>query len=197
MAMQARFSASILRLLVVSLGVLLVSFALSDHLAEFLLFSQPVIGDGATADVLIIGGSHAGLSAALTLARHQIDSLVLDSGAPRNRWETPVHTLPTWENRKPDDVRKASRKELTRTGFSRVVNAEVSNVRAPEPNEAYFEVSDSEGRAWRGRKLLLAMGVEFAFPDINGYEEVFPDLMYVNIFISHTGRFVMKFPVDI
>lgn len=78
-----------------------------------IFFHRPVDAlDDAMADVLIIGGSHAGLSAALTLARHQIDSLILDSNMPRNRRKTRTHSLPTWENRNPGDVRGASRHEL-------------------------------------------------------------------------------------
>ena len=42
-------------------------------------------------DVIIIGGSFAGLSAALQLARGRGRVLVLDSGKPRNRFAQFAH----------------------------------------------------------------------------------------------------------
>lgn len=139
--------------------------------------SHVALSSAATAEVLIVGGSHAGLSAALTLARHQIDVLIVDSNAPRNKWKTPTHVVPTWEHRNPDDLRRASREELRKTGFARFVDAHVTTIKKPGTNESLFVASDSHGGAWSGRKLLIATGVEFIFPPIEGYEENFPDRM--------------------
>lgn len=164
------------RILAVSLVVLLLSAACSDNLVD-LFYPELDIQTSGVADVLIIGGSHAGLSAALTLARQQIDFIIFDSNEPRNKWKTPTHIVPTWEGRSPDDIRDASRKELRRTGLARFVQTRVETIKPLEGNQTLFEVGDVEGRTWRGRKLLLAMGVEFAFPDIKGYEVNFPDQM--------------------
>ncbi|KAH8890009.1 FAD/NAD(P)-binding domain-containing protein [Thozetella sp. PMI_491] len=118
------------------------------------------------ADVLILGGSHAGLSAALTLARQQIDSIVFDSNEPRNKWRTPIHIVSTWDGRSPDGVRKASRRELKRTGLARFVQTRIETIKTLEGNQTLFEVGDAQGRTWRGRKLLVATGVEFTYPPI-------------------------------
>lgn len=169
------------RVFAISVAVLLLSFTfeLPERLSDLCFAQQPVSGHGSDASVLIIGGSHAGLSAALTLARHQIDSLILDAEKPRNKWKTPTHTLPTWEDRSPDEVRRASRKELRKSGFARFVHTQVTTVRRPGADQSFFEVDDLHGRTWRGRKLLLAIGVDFVFPDIEGYEDNFPDRMHV------------------
>ncbi|KAH8773847.1 hypothetical protein F5883DRAFT_413737 [Diaporthe sp. PMI_573] len=165
------------RVLALSVAVLALSliFELPERLSDIYSAEQPVPGNGSDASVLIIGGSHAGLSAALTLARHQIDSLILDADNPRNKWKTPTHTLPTWEDRSPDEARRASRKELRRSGFARFVHTQVTTVRKPGADQSFFEADDLQGRTWRGRKLLLATGVDFVFPDIEGYEDNFPD----------------------
>jgi hypothetical protein len=159
-----------------SLVVLLVSYLLSDSLAVF-YYPQIEIKNPFEADVLIIGGSHAGLSAALTLVRHQIDVLIFDSNSPRNKWKTPVHTLPTWEHRSPDELRRASINELKKSGLVRFVETQITTVRKPVTDDGFFEVSNAQGQTWRGRKLLTSMGVEFVFPPIKGYEDNFPDRM--------------------
>ncbi|KAF3058466.1 hypothetical protein GL218_05718 [Daldinia childiae] len=173
MASQTSYS---IRILVLSLITLILSYVLRDNINELFYPQLTVtIKNDSVADVLIIGGSHAGLSAALTLARHQIDVLIFDSNAPRNKWKTPTHVLPTWENQSPDELRRVSRKELSKTGLARFVNAQITTIKKPGLNRTFFEVGDAYGKSWRGRKLLLAMGVEFVFPEIKGYEENFPD----------------------
>lgn len=169
------------RVFALSVAILLLSFLFErpERLPDLCFAQQPVSVHGSDANVLIIGGSHAGLSAALTLARHQIDSLILDAESPRNKWKTPTHTLPTWEDRSPDNVRRASRKELRKSGYAWFIKTNITTIRRPGADRSFFEVDDSYGRTWRGRKLLLATGVDFVFPDIEGYEDNFPDRMYV------------------
>ncbi|RWA08684.1 hypothetical protein EKO27_g6428 [Xylaria grammica] len=143
-----------IRVVGLSVVTVLLAYILRDEIYQRITFDSYVESNiDSTAEVLIIGGSHAGLSAALTLARHQIDVLILDSNAPRNKWKTPTHVVPTWENRDPDDLRRASREELRKTGFARFADTHVSTIKKPEANER----------------------VEFVFPFIEGYEENFPD----------------------
>ncbi|KAI0542848.1 hypothetical protein GGR58DRAFT_83 [Xylaria digitata] len=159
-----------------SIFAALLAYSLRDAVLRLVSFDSHVaLNTVSTAEVLIVGNSHAGLSAALTLARHQIDVLILDSNAPRNKWKTPTHVVPTWENRNPDDLRRASREELRKTGFVSFADAHVTTIKKPETNESLFVASDSYGGMWSGRKLLIATGVEFVFPSIEGYEENFPD----------------------
>ena len=44
-----------------------------------------------TVDAIVVGGSFAGLSAALILARARREVLVIDSGLPRNRFAAHSH----------------------------------------------------------------------------------------------------------
>ncbi|MEM8849547.1 MAG: FAD-dependent oxidoreductase, partial [Pseudomonadota bacterium] len=48
-------------------------------------------------DVVIIGGSFAGLTAALQLGRTGRDVVVVDAGAPRNRMSPAAHGVPGWD----------------------------------------------------------------------------------------------------
>ena len=59
-------------------------------------------------DVIIVGGSYAGLSAALPLARARRRVLVVDDGQRRNRFATHAHGLLTQDGRDPAAIAAAS-----------------------------------------------------------------------------------------
>ncbi|KAI1647332.1 thioredoxin reductase [Daldinia loculata] len=122
-----------------------------------------------TYDVIIIGGSHAGLSAALTLYRALHTCLIFDDGTPRNALSAQTRLTSGWENQNPGSFREASRKELRETGlvefiFSRAIHAK-------KVLDDVFEVIDEAGGKWTSRKILLATGVIEKYPDIPGYAD--------------------------
>ena len=125
-------------------------------------------------DVLIVGGGHAGLSAALTMYRQLHTSLIFDVKQPRNAWVTPTHVLAGWEGHSAEDIRAAARKELLETGL---VTFRESEARTVKKTDIGFEVVDGEGQRWIGKKLLIATGKQNIFPDIPGYAENYPDRM--------------------
>ncbi|RMZ66209.1 thioredoxin reductase [Pyrenophora seminiperda CCB06] len=129
-------------------------------------------------DVLIIGGSHAGLSAALTLYRALHTSIIFDSKKPRNDYPTLVRLTPTWENKTPEEMREASRKELQSTGFTTFVDSEVTSLERIQ--DELFQATDTNGAIWLGRKVLFATGAQDVFPDITGYADLYAKSMYVN-----------------
>ncbi|OCL14892.1 FAD/NAD(P)-binding domain-containing protein [Glonium stellatum] len=141
-----------------------------------------------TADVLVIGAGPAGLSAALTLYRHQHDIVIFDHGTPRNIWDTPTHVFPSWEGKSVRGFCEESKKELWKTGFVKFVEREVRTLE--QKNDELFFVGLSDGTKWAGRKLLLAMGVQFVLPDIPGYAENFPTRIFHCLFtfgFEHRG----------
>jgi gliotoxin/aspirochlorine biosynthesis thioredoxin reductase len=122
-------------------------------------------------DVIIIGGSHAGLSAALTLYRAAHTSLIFDAGNPRNAISSHAHMTPGWDHHSPGELREAARKELLATGLVKLVPRQV--VSATKGSDGLFEVVDSEGEHWKSRKILLALGVMEDYPSIKGYPELY------------------------
>jgi thioredoxin reductase len=132
-----------------------------------------------TTDVLIVGGGHAGLSAALTLYRAQHTSVIFDSGKPRNSYPTTVHLTPTWEHSSTNQVRETSRKELIEAGHTTFVDAEVVKV---EQTADGFRIVDDKGTEWLGRKLLLASGMRDKFPDVAGYDKLYTRGIYPCMF---------------
>ncbi|KAI4908884.1 hypothetical protein J4E90_008621 [Alternaria incomplexa] len=113
-------------------------------------------------DVLIIGGGLAGLSTALSLVRSLHTAVVFDSRAYRNRKANWLHTLPGWDGRDPEEYRAAARQNIL-SKYNTVQFATgvvIENVIRDADAEFPFTATDSKGRIWRGRKLVLAMGIQ-------------------------------------
>ncbi|KAI1457511.1 thioredoxin reductase [Annulohypoxylon moriforme] len=131
-------------------------------------------------DVIIIGGSYAGLSAALTLYRATHTCLIFDSGDPRNALSTQTRLTSGWENEEPQKLREASRTELQNSGLVQFVSR---TVRSTSKNQdGTFDVVDEEQAIWKGRKILLATGVKETYPDIEGYAENYGTSIYYCMF---------------
>ncbi|KAI1820258.1 FAD/NAD(P)-binding domain-containing protein [Xylaria intraflava] len=132
------------------------------------------------ANVLIVGGSHAGLSAALTLYRALHTSVIFDTREPRNHYSTPVRLTSTWENKPPEEMRDACRKELLEAGFTKFVDSRVKTIR--KTAEGLFELTDDKGSKWLGHKVLLSYGARDVFPAIPGYSDVYARGVYPCMF---------------
>jgi thioredoxin reductase len=121
-------------------------------------------------DALIIGGGPAGLAAALTLARQVQSSTVLDSGNYRNEGTEYMHMLPGFDHMNPAKYRAAAAENVT----SRYHTVSIHNVTietVKKTDDGIFEAMDNNGGRWKGKKLILASGVEDIYPDIEGYAE--------------------------
>src|SRR5437016_13569488 len=74
-------------------------------------------------DVIIIGGSFAGLAAALQLGRARRKVTVLDTGLPRNRFAGHSHGLLGHDHKPPLDILADARQQLARYPTIRLVSA--------------------------------------------------------------------------
>lgn len=120
-------------------------------------------------DVLIIGGSHAGLSAALTLSRALHRCAILDSSAPRDVSGSEVRLVSGWNGEKPSKMRDAQVSELKATGIIDFVPS--GAIAAKKISNGTFEATSGDGVIWKGRKMLLAIGMQEIYPSIPGYAE--------------------------
>jgi len=64
-------------------------------------------------EVIIIGGSYAGLSAAMSLGRALRRVLVIDSGTPCNRQTPHSHNFLTQDGKKPEEIADIARKDVS------------------------------------------------------------------------------------
>ncbi len=121
-------------------------------------------------DVVVVGGSAAGLSAALTLARVRRSVLVLDGGRPRNARAGHVHGFLTRDGMPPAELAAAGRAEVAGYGGT-VRDADVVAVRRVDGPAIGFEVDLDDGSSVRARRVLFATGIVDELPDVPGLAE--------------------------
>jgi thioredoxin reductase len=127
-----------------------------------------MMGREAAADVIIIGGSYAGLSAAMMLARGRRTVLVLDAGQRRNRFAARSHGVLAQDGRPGADIAAAASAQLADYPSVRQIEAAAESI---DGTDGQFEVRTADGLSFTGRKVLLATGVTDILPDVPGLAE--------------------------
>ncbi|KAA9394893.1 methyltransferase domain-containing protein [Kocuria coralli] len=118
-------------------------------------------------DVVIIGGSAAGLSAALMLGRARRRTLVVDAGSPRNRFAAHMHGVLGNEGRPPAELLEQGRSEASAYG----VEFRAGTVERVEEAEAGVEVLLRDQGVIRARALVVATGMSDELPEVPGLAE--------------------------
>jgi thioredoxin reductase len=121
-----------------------------------------------TFDAIIFGGSFAGLSAALYLARARRSVLVLDTGLPRNRFASASHGFFAQDGSDPKAMLEIKRGQVA--AYPTVQFRELQALDAAH-NEDGFRVTLENGEAVTGARLLLAFGVNDILPELPGLPE--------------------------
>src|SRR5579884_2449919 len=80
-------------------------------------------------DVIVIGGSFAGLSAAMQLARARRRVLVIDAGRPRNRFSHAAHGFLGQDGRAPAAILDEARAQLLAYPTADLVAGEAEHAR--------------------------------------------------------------------
>ncbi len=119
-------------------------------------------------DVIIIGGSFAGLAAALQLGRARRKVTVLDTGLPRNRFAGHSHGLLGHDHKPPLDILAEARRQLARYPTIKLVNARADRISGAIED---FSVLTANGESLRARRVILSYGVTDQMPDVPGFAE--------------------------
>ena len=119
-------------------------------------------------DVIIIGGSFAGLAAALQLGRARRKVTVLDTGLPRNRFAGHSHGLLGHDHKPPLEILAEARRQLARYPAIELVNARADSVAGAID---HFSVVTGDGKTLGARRLILSYGVADQMPVVPGFAE--------------------------
>lgn len=124
-------------------------------------------------DVVVIGGSFAGLAAALQLARTHTRVLVIDGGEPRNRFASHSFGTLGHDGKRPDEILNESKAQLARYPSYSYKRAMVTGVTR---EDGLFSVicqaaADQEQAVVVARRIVLASGVVDELPAVPGVKE--------------------------
>ncbi|WP_417939024.1 NAD(P)/FAD-dependent oxidoreductase [Flavobacterium sp. RS13.1] len=117
-------------------------------------------------EVIIIGGSYSGLSAAMSLGRSLRQVLVIDSGLPCNIQTPHSHNFITNDGETPAAI---SGKARLQVGFYKTVQFYNGLAIDAVKTQNSFEIKTESGELFTSKKLLFATGVKDLFPQIKGF----------------------------
>lgn len=119
-------------------------------------------------DVIIIGGSYAGLSAAMALGRALRNVLIIDSGLPCNRQTPHSHNFITYDGEKPAVISRKAREQVLQYETVQFLQELVVT---GQKTEHGFEINTDSGRVFHAKKLVFATGITDIMPVIPGFAE--------------------------
>jgi thioredoxin reductase len=119
-------------------------------------------------EVIVIGGSYAGLSAALQLARGRRRVLVIDAGRRRNRSAAHSHGFLGQDGRDPAEIAAKGRAEVIAYPTARWIETSAELVSRVDDG---FAVTVATGERLVAERLILALGVIDELPDVPGVAE--------------------------
>jgi len=116
-------------------------------------------------DVAVVGGSAAGLAAAIQLGRQRRSVIVVDAGEPRNAPAAHLHSYLGSDGLPPAALTSAGRDEVRSYG-GEVVDGRV--VAVTRTGDDRFRVELAGGHTVIARRVLAATGLVDRLPDIEG-----------------------------
>ena len=119
-------------------------------------------------DAVVVGGSFAGLAAAMQLARARRRVLVVDTGRPRNRFARTSHGFLGQDGRPPGLILDAARKQVLAYATAEYRPGEVAAARACDEG---IDLTLASGETLMAHRLILATGVVDELPGLPGLRE--------------------------
>lgn len=117
-------------------------------------------------DVIIIGGSYASLSAAMSLGRSLKKTLVIDSGKPCNAQTPYSHNFLTQDGKTPNEIATLGKQQVEQydtVEFYNDVAVQAGRV------DHDFLITTESGKMFSAKKLIVATGIKDQMPDIPGF----------------------------
>lgn len=119
-------------------------------------------------EVIIIGGSYAGLAAAMALGRSLRKVLVIDAGKPCNRQTPHSHNFLTQDGKTPMEISSLAREQVEAYETISFYSDTVTSAKKSDPG---FLIKTKNGSTFSGQKLIFATGIKDILPEIPGIQE--------------------------
>ena len=113
-------------------------------------------------DVIIIGGSYAGLSAAMALGRSLRKVLIIDSGQRCNRQTPHSHNFITQDGNTPQEIADTAKQQVL--AYDTVQFQDGLAISGKKTING-FEIETESGALFNAKKLIFATGVKDFMPD--------------------------------
>lgn len=117
--------------------------------------------------VIILGGSYAGLSAALSLVRSLRNVLIIDDGNPCNKQVPLAHNLIGHDGQTPEELKETTRVLLSAYPGFHWHNGTAVDIQA---DHDHFMVKTSDKESFTAAKALFATGLKDIQPKIKGFK---------------------------
>ncbi|MBP2618021.1 NAD(P)/FAD-dependent oxidoreductase [Chryseobacterium jejuense] len=119
-------------------------------------------------DVIIIGGSYAGLSAGMSLGRSLRNVLIINEGKPCNRQTPHSYNFITHDGKTPRKIAELAKADVEQ--YKTVYFFDERAVKLMK-NVDGFKAEVSSGERFYAKKIILASGIKDIMPDIPGFAE--------------------------
>jgi len=119
-------------------------------------------------DVIIVGGSYAGLSAAMALGRSLKNVLIIDSGKPCNRQTPHSHNFLTRDGETPASLAAISKAQVSAYPTLKFLDGLAESAKKTGNG---FSITTADEQIFNAKKLIIAAGVKDIFPSIKGFAE--------------------------
>ncbi|MEL6971969.1 MAG: NAD(P)/FAD-dependent oxidoreductase, partial [Bacteroidota bacterium] len=117
-------------------------------------------------DVIIVGGSYSGLSAAMALGRSLRNILIIDSGLPCNRQTPHSHNFITQDGEQPAAIAEKAKAQVLNYDTIRFLHGKAISGKKTENG---FTITTQKEETFTAKKLVFATGVKDIMPDIGGF----------------------------
>lgn len=117
-------------------------------------------------DVIIVGGSYAGLSAAMSLGRSLRKVLVIDSGKPCNIQTPYSHNFLTQDGKTPKEISTIAKEQVKKYDTVEFYEGLATEGKKTENG---FEIRTKRGEVFEAKKLIFATGIVDDVPNIKGF----------------------------
>ena len=119
-------------------------------------------------DAIIVGGSFAGLSAAMYIARARRSVCIIDTGSPRNRFAAHSHGFFAQDGSEPGTMLATARSQVAAYPTATFIEGEALSAARDSDG---FSVKLATGEVLEGATSVLAFGISDELPAIPGLAE--------------------------